>query len=42
MDMENILILMVPCIKVFGKMINNMEKERKNGLMELNMKAIIS
>ena len=42
MDMESIHIKMVLGIKVFGMMINKMEKEKKNGLMELNMKEIIN
>lgn len=35
-DLEVILILMVPNIKVIGKMINNTEKAKNNGLMALS------
>ena len=42
MDMESIHIKMVLGIKAIGMMINKMEKEKKNGQMELNMKEIIN
>lgn len=35
-DLEVILILMEPNIKVIGKMINNTEKAKNNGLMALS------
>ena len=41
MVMEFIRILMELCMKDNERKINSMEREKKNGLMELNMKAII-
>jgi hypothetical protein len=35
-----IFILMDLCTLVSGKMINNMDMDKKNGLMDLNMKVI--
>lgn len=38
MDMDSIFTQMVQDMKVIGKKTNNMEKEKKYGLMELVMK----
>ena len=41
MDMVNIYVQMEQYMKENGKKINNMEKEKKYGLMVLGMKVII-